>query len=158
MSPIRYSAATGGFYDIRIHAAIPDDAVAVSERTHTKLMRAQENGAQIVALGAQPSILVPPAASIDQLRARALAAIDVAAATRILAIASLARQSNDNAALAVAAIAGVLSDEASGALDRRVAIDGVRTRAWEIAATIAALDETGLKAFDAASAFDGAAA
>lgn len=46
---IYYSAKTGGFYVEGIHAEIPDDAVSVSEKMHTRLMEGQAAGKRIVA-------------------------------------------------------------------------------------------------------------
>lgn len=147
MSTIRYSAATGGFYDIRIHAKIPADAVAVSAASHQRLMRAQADGARIVSRGRRPSIARPSGDPIDFQRAGAIAAINAEARARILSIASLARQSNDNAALAIAALAGALSDEAAAALDRRTRIEAVRAAAATARAYVATADAESLAAF-----------
>jgi hypothetical protein len=158
MTTIRYSAATGGFYDTRLHAAIPDDAVTITAASHARLMRAQGAGLRIVARGVRPSIARPTTAPIEQLRDRARAAVRETARAQIYAIASLEQQSNDNAALAVAAIAGALSDQAAAALDRRVRIDAIRARANGAQADIATLDRDALDAFDARAAFGDPAA
>lgn len=154
MSAILYAASTGGFYDTRIHTAIPGDAVAISAASFARLMRAQASGGVIVARRGRPAIERPAPSGparygIAQLRARAIAAIDAAARSRILAIASLARQSNDNAALAIAAIVGTLSEEAAAALDRRTRIEAIRKAAAAARTTIASADRATLDMFSA---------
>lgn len=150
MTTIRYSPATGGFYDKRIHTAIPDDAVTVTAATHARLMRAQARGMAIVARDGKPRLARPADRPVATQREDALAAIDGAARARILRIASLAQQSNDNAALAIAALTGALSDEAAAALDRRTRIEAVRIAARIIRAHLADADAATLAAFDAA--------
>lgn len=126
-SDIRYSAATGGFYHVGVHAEIPPDAVAVPADRHAQLMRAQQEGARIApGRGGRPTSVGAEQLPLDELRSAAIARVDASARARILAIASLEQQSNDNAALAVAALVGALSEEASAALARRGRIDAVR--------------------------------
>ncbi len=154
-SPWRFSPSTGGFYHAAVNRDVPDDAVPVSERYHAGLMRQQEAGRRIVAMGGRPAIGPLPEQSGEALRARAVVRIKAEASARILVIASLEQQSNDNAALAVAALAGALSDQAAAALDRRGRIDAVRDASNRIEATLAALSVAELIDFDAAAAFDG---
>jgi hypothetical protein len=72
-----------------------------------------------------------------------------------LAVASLARQSNDNALIAQAALAyaeGKVPPEGlADALARRAAIDALRARATRIADQIATMPASNLTRFDAAS-------
>lgn len=150
MTTIRYSPANGGFYDTRIHAAIPEDAVAVTAATHARLMRAQARGVAIVARDGKPRLARFADRPVAAQRDGALVAIDGAARARILRIASLEQQSNDNAALAIAALTGALSDEAGAALDRRTRIEAVRIAARSIRARLADADAATLAAFDAA--------
>ena len=156
-SDIRYSAATGGFYHVGVHAEIPPDAVAVSADRHAQLMRAQQEGARIApGRGGRPTSVGAELLPLDELRRAAIARVDASARARILAIASLEQQSNDTAALAVAAlVGGALSEEAAAALDRRAAIDHVRGQSKMIKAAIATLDDAAIKTFDADTAFDG---
>ncbi|QEY74101.1 DUF4376 domain-containing protein [Pseudomonas denitrificans (nom. rej.)] len=45
-----YSASAGGFYSQGIHGdAIPDDAIAISEELHARLLEGQQNGQRIAA-------------------------------------------------------------------------------------------------------------
>jgi hypothetical protein len=71
------------------------------------------------------------------------------------AVASLARQSNDNALIAQAALAyaeGKVPPEGlADALARRAAIDALRARATRIADQIATMPASNLTRFDAAS-------
>lgn len=152
MTSIRYSATTGGFYHDDVHADIPADAVRVSAAAHARLMRAQQDGGRIVPIGARPSIARDDMLPIDEQRHRALQLIDAAARTRILSIASLEQQSNDNAALAIAALSGALSDQASAALDRRTRIEAIRSAAAAARVMIADSDAAALAAFDATAA------
>jgi hypothetical protein len=47
MNQYRYSATTGGFYVLGLHATVPDDAVPVTEEEHAALLRQQSAGQQI---------------------------------------------------------------------------------------------------------------
>jgi hypothetical protein len=82
-------------------------------------------------------------------------ALAAEAERRILALASLARQSNDNALIAQAALAyaeGTLPPEGlADALARRAAIDALRATATRIADQIATMPASNLTRFDAAS-------
>lgn len=149
-SPIRYSAATGGFYHLDLHGIdrIPADAVPVSAKRHAALLEAHAGGSAIVADAAGRPRLATPAATIEQRRAAAVAAVRREARRRILAIASIERQSNDNAALALAAITG--APAASGALHRRQSIDLLRAAAASAIATLAGLDREGIETFQPA--------
>ena len=72
---------------------------------------------------------------------------------RILAFASLEQQSNDNAALALAALqaaVGGISVEFEPALARRKAIDAIRTASDTIESDLATLSVEELAAFRAA--------
>jgi hypothetical protein len=46
---VYYSASQAGFYDERIHAQIPDDALEISEADHVALILGQGGGKVIVA-------------------------------------------------------------------------------------------------------------
>lgn len=45
---IKYSAATGGFFDTALHRSVPDDAVTVSAKRHAELLVGQAQGYEIV--------------------------------------------------------------------------------------------------------------
>lgn len=149
MTAIRYSALTGGFYHIGIHSRLPHDVVAVSVATHARLMRAQAAGGRIVPRNGRPAIARASEDAIGLQHAAARAQIDNEARKRIIAIASLEQQSNDNAALAIAALAGELSEEASAALDRRTRINAVRAASNALEAQLATLSSDQLVDFDA---------
>ncbi len=144
-SPIRYSATTGGFYHAAIHGdALPADAVVISEARHRELLDAQAAGRRIVA-GAKgrPELATERAPTKAQLLERATAAIKAEARRRILAIAGLERQANDNAAIALH------STEFDAACTRRAAIDAVRAASNALEARIASWSAASLTAFDA---------
>jgi len=77
---------------------------------------------------------------------------------RILAIASLERQANDNAAMALASAVlrigakhDVLDDIVTAAINRRERIDAIRAASNAIEAVIARMPAANLKAFDAST-------
>jgi hypothetical protein len=106
MSHIYYSAARGGFFHADNHATLPDDAVRISRLRHRQLLEAQAQGRQIVANEAGRPVLAPIAPpSLEQMRAPATAAVNREAARRIKAVATIERQTNDNAVIAQAALA-----------------------------------------------------
>jgi phage FluMu protein gp41 len=154
MSAVYYSAARGGFFDAAMHADLPEDAVRIPRLRHRQLMDAQAQGRRIVANDKGRPVLapiVPP--SLEQLRAQASAAVNVEAARRILTIATLERQTNDNAVIAQAALAAATGTATPAglaqALARRAAIDAVRAASNRIAATIAQMPAANLTDFDA---------
>lgn len=123
-----YSPSTGGFYARDLHGDdMPVDAVKITARKHAALLSAQAAGASIVAGKEGRPVAVHPTAG--DIRAMAVTRVKREAKRRILAIASLERQSNDNAALAMAALAtGMLEEvELEAALSRRQRIDVIRT-------------------------------
>ncbi|WP_179505657.1 MULTISPECIES: hypothetical protein [unclassified Sphingomonas] len=162
MSHIYYSAARGGFFHAANHATLPDDAVRIPRLRYRQLMEAQAQGRQIVANDrGRPVLAAIVAPSLEQLRAQATAAVNREAARRIKAVATLERQTNDNALIAQAALAaanGALTPAATGApapaaladaLARRTAIDAIRATSNRIAALIAQMPAANLTDFDA---------
>lgn len=63
-----YSKETGGFYDLAIHAAIPPDAVEITQDEHTALLAAQSAGKRITAdaIG-RPVAVDPPPPTSEQI-------------------------------------------------------------------------------------------
>ncbi|WP_294266402.1 hypothetical protein [uncultured Sphingomonas sp.] len=126
---IRWSASTGAFYRPSIHGeAIPDDAVAITDSRHAMLLEGQATGRTIIAgMVGRPELAPPRRIRVGELRTAAIAAVKGEAARRILAVASLERQSNDNALIALAALDPAI-DRApiAAALDRRRRIDAIR--------------------------------
>ncbi|WP_168556299.1 hypothetical protein [Novosphingobium sp. SG720] len=154
MSHIYYSAARGGFFHAANHATLPDDAVRVSRQRHRQLLDAQAQGCQIVPNDKGRPVLAPVAPpSLEQLRAQATAAVNREAARRIKAVATIERQTNDNALIAQAALAAATgAAQPAGlaeALARRAAIDAVRAASNRIAALIAQMPAANLTDFDA---------
>ncbi|WP_168554002.1 hypothetical protein [Novosphingobium sp. SG720] len=154
MSHIYYSAARGGFFHAANHQQLPDDAVRVSRLRHRHLMEAQAQGRQIVANDKGRPVLapvVPP--SLEQLRTQASAAVNLEAARRIKAVATIERQTNDNALIAQAALAAATGAAPPAglaeALARRAAIDAIRAASNRIAALIAQMPAVNLTDFDA---------
>jgi hypothetical protein len=118
MARIYYSAARGGFFHEAIHTALPEDAVRIPALHHARAGRA-EQGRQIVADArgrCSPRFGCP---AIEELRAQANRALAAEAERRILALASLARQSNDNALIAQAALARPKAHRPPRALPKR---------------------------------------
>lgn len=145
-----YSPSTGGFYTTEIHAAgdIPADAVKITAKRHGALLEAQAAGAVIVASPKGP-VARMPVTSRGDLVAAAVRRVKREARRRILAIASLERQSNDNAALAL----GANGDrEFDAALERRRAIDAIRAASNAIERDLNDLADDALPAFNAANA------
>lgn len=155
-SPIRYSATTGGFYHAALHdGAIPDDAVPVSERRHRALLAGQGTGRAIVAGAAgTPELTAAPRVTIARQRELAVRSIKAEARRRILAIASLERQANDNAAIAMRGLvpATEAPDAITAAITRRKAIDAIRAASNALEATIADWSAAALQKFNAADA------
>lgn len=145
-----YSPSTGGFYDDELHGkAMPDDVVKISKKRHAELLEQHAAGATIVAGPKGPRAIMATSSIAEQL-AVARRRVKREARRRILAIASLERQSNDTAAIALAAL-----QEATGlgitvdfmaALDRREKIDAVR-----VASNAIELELEGMKADELAA-------
>ncbi|WP_267382601.1 MULTISPECIES: hypothetical protein [unclassified Sphingomonas] len=150
-----YSAANASFYHADIHHALPDDAVPISAREHARLLAGQASGRSIVAApNGRPTLSRSAAPKLDQLRAGAVRAVKREARRRILAVATIERQSNDNAAIALAAVAnllGIVHDDREvtmAALRRRAAIDAIRAASNRIETTIAKANADDLAALD----------
>jgi len=88
---------------------------------------------------------------VAELREIATRMVKSEARRRILAIASLERQANDNAAIALTGSAWAQSPEATAARDRRTRIDAIRAASNAIEAVIARMPAANLKAFDAST-------
>ncbi|MBX9816255.1 MAG: hypothetical protein A4S12_07020 [Proteobacteria bacterium SG_bin5] len=144
---IHWSASRAGFLHGGIHD-LPDDAVPVSDKRHRALLAGNARGGRIVSDARGRPRLEMPASRIEAIRAAKTRAIKAEARRRILAIAPLHRQANDNAALAAAALVGHLNELANAALDRRARIDAIRARSNEIEALLADLERPALEAFN----------
>ena len=62
-----YSKSTGGFYDPKIHAVIPEDAVEISRATHAALLAGQAEG-KVIANDSEGFPILqspPPYAELD---------------------------------------------------------------------------------------------
>lgn len=158
-----FSASTKSFYHRGLHAAdiVPGDAVAITARRHQQLLAGQAEGRAIIAdKDGHPQLSPKVKPSAAQLRRLATADIKREARRRILAIASLERQSNDNAAIATFAVVaatvpsaiGEVDQAYSAARDRRVAIDAIRAASNKLEATIATWSAGALDHFHAADA------
>jgi hypothetical protein len=97
---------------------LPEDAVRIAALRHAELMGAQSEGRQIIADARGRPVLAPVRVpGLEELRAQAIA-LDAEAERRILALASLARQSNDNALIAQAALAQASGKPPEGLAER----------------------------------------
>ncbi|MCA1199139.1 hypothetical protein K9B35_14270 [Sphingomonas sp. R647] len=145
-----YSPATGGFYDPAIHPELPADAVRMSRARYAELIEARSAGKQIVADAKGRPVIKATRLSLEQLRDRAVNSIKGEARRRILDVASLERQANDSADIAIEAFAGAATD-IGGALDRRARINAIRTASNAIEAIVARMPASNLAAFDPSS-------
>jgi len=128
---LHYSARHNAFFDSCVHMTLPDDARAISDEEHQRLLAAQTRG-EIIAPGADglPTSRAPVEPA-DQRRARLVAATKREAARRIEAIAPLWRQLNDSRALAIA------TGDVPAAIERRfAAIDAVRAASNRLEAAL----------------------
>lgn len=140
-----FSPSTGGFYTKEIHGQnIPQDAVEVSARKHAKLMLAQSEGHEIVATrsGVTSRPLMP---SGELAMTRAIHRTKRVARRKILAVASLERQSNDNATLALGTHGEPGFD---AALERRNAINAIRAASNAIEGYLNGLAPDALASFN----------
>lgn len=150
-----YSPSTGGFYTADIHGdAMPGDAVEITDAKHARLLEAQAAGGVIVPGPKGPTARMPSATRADLVSA-ARRRVKREARRRILAIASLEKQSNDNAAIALAALhlaAGSTEPDVSDALERRRKIDAIRAASNAIEGDLNDLASDALSAFNVAKA------
>lgn len=146
-----FSPSTGSFYHTDLHGEdIPADAVPVTDEAHGALMRAQGAGATISAgPGGQP-IAHKPGQDRETFLRLAIRKTKMEARRRILAVASLEKQSNDNAALALAALVGASPETVSGAIERRRQIEAIREASNTLEGDATGLDLPALRAFDPA--------
>ncbi len=157
MGRIYYSAARGGFFNTDSHNELPDDAVRISALRHAELLAAQATGRKIVPGDKGKPVLAPAKApGVERLRAWATEDLSAEATRRIEAVASRARQSNDNALIAQAALAAATGAAAPDGLDeamaRRATIDAIRAAFHRAAAIVARMPAANLTDFDATAA------
>ncbi|MGK6323776.1 hypothetical protein ACMGDM_11925 [Sphingomonas sp. DT-51] len=132
--PIHYSATHNAFFDARLHAELPADAVPIDAAEHAALLEAQSAGKEIRAGDDGRPTARAPRETGEQLRARLLAAVKAEAARRIHAVAPLWRQLNDARDLATA------PGERRAAIERRfAAIDGLRAASNRLEAALSAM-------------------
>lgn len=155
---IRWSPSTGSFYpDTLRYEAVPDDVVEISEERHAELIAGRAVG-RTVSMGTRgmPILGPVPRVTIEQRRTRAARAIRGEAGRRILAVASLVQQSNDNALMAMvslgAAIDPAARQAAAPAIARRRRIDAIRAASNALEARIANWAAAALDRFDASDA------
>lgn len=145
-----YSPSTRGFYIDEVHGkTIPADAVEISERKHLSLLEAHGSGAEIVHTDKGPvaKLRKPDRSHLVDVATRR---VKGEARKRILAVASLERQSNDNALIALAALARSGTGAHLDAVERRRKIDAIRAASNTIEAELAGLSAAELGAFSAA--------
>lgn len=138
---LHYSKSVDGFFDTAIHRTLPADAVEISRDEHAALLDAQANGKRIVAdRNGRPVAQAPAQPPIAERRAEAVAAIKREARRRILAIASLERQANDAAAIALSTYSAYEHPDVGDAVGRRLQIDAIRIASDALEAKVAALN------------------
>ena len=148
-----YSPSTGGFYTRDLHGdGIPADAVKITDRKHALLLEAQAKGAKIVAGEKGPIAEMPVQSHAEQLGV-ARRRVKREARRRILAIAPLELQSNDNASLALAALQAAteigMTIDLGPALERRRQVDHIRATSNAIELELENLPTAELAAFRA---------
>jgi len=134
-----WSPSTGHFYHEAIHGeTVPHDAVKLTHRQHKTLLDGQRAGRQIVA-GTDGKPTLTPAIRVTAAMLRKHAGMDIRAEARrrILAIASIERQSNDNAVFALRALGLDAPGTFDAALARRQRIDAIRAASNALEAKIA---------------------
>ena len=148
---ISWSPSTGHFYHTEVHgAAIPEDALRVTARRHAELLEGQRQGRSILAgKNGKPALSPIRKPSVDQLRDFAVGDIKAEASRRILAVASIARQSNDNASLALHALGTASTEAFDAAWARRSAIDDIRAASNILEHKITTWSALALSSFDA---------
>lgn len=152
-----FSPSAGGFFDTTIHGfMVPVDAISITTEEHQRLLAAQAEGKRICAdAQGRPQAVAEPAPDLAALRSRAIRLARTAARRRILAIAPLERQSNDNADIALQALqiaqAGHTTIDTAAAIDRRARIDLVRAASNQLEAAIAGMNARALAQLDPAA-------
>lgn len=147
-----YSPSTRGFYREDIHRkSMPVDAIKITNKQHRELMLAQQQGHHLEATPTGPVVRYARAEKDDALAA-ATKRVKAEARRRILRIATLEQQSNDSAALALAALGWGDSTVPASARERRHKIDAVRDASNRIEDALAGYTVSELTAFNAATA------
>jgi hypothetical protein len=153
---LHYSAARNSFFDSAIHAELPADAVPITAARHRELMAGQTEGKCIVPDSkGRPRLARRPALPLEQQREAALRRVRAEARRRIIEVANLEQQSNDNAAIAMMALqltAGASTIDAFEAVARRERIDAIRAASDRLQAAIASMDAKQLSALGVAAA------
>lgn len=148
-----FSAERTAFFDSAIHRELPADAVEISAEQHEALLAGNAEGQRIAAdRRGHPCLLKPQPFPLAERRARAQRRARSEARRRILAFASLERQANDSAALAMAALqiaqAGATIIETAEPLGRRTRIDAIRAACAVLEERIETLSAQALSALD----------
>ncbi|MEG3089764.1 hypothetical protein [Sphingomonas sp. PB4P5] len=129
---------------------IPADAIKITAKRHRDMIAGQGSGRSIlVNASGKPELSPIRKPTREQLLRVAIGDIKAEASRRILAVASLEQQANDNAAMAIAALAGEATPEAAAARLRRLAIDAIRAASNVLEATIASWSAGALSNFNA---------
>lgn len=146
---IFFSASTGGFYHSEINDAMPSDAIRISRLRHAELMEQQSTGRRIIpGEEGKPMLASIIRQSVDELRACAVRRIKAEASRRILLIASMAQQSNDNALISLAVLDRMGDTaEVRAARTRRQAINAIRARSNALEAMVSRMTRGAVEAF-----------
>ena len=152
-----YSAAEGGFFDTAIHGfMVPADALPITAEEHRDLLAAQAEGKIIAANdNGRPQAVPRQAPDLAARRDARIATARAEARRRILGIATLERQANDNADIALQALqlaqAGHTTIDTVPAIERRTRIDQVRAASNHLEAAIAGMSASALAQLDTAA-------
>ncbi len=149
-----YSASRAGFFDDDIHKVLPPDAQPITTAEHADMLAAQSAGARIEGDSRGRPVARKLILALDTRRTIAVSETKIEARRRIVAIATLEQQTNDNALIARAALssaglaAAVDPAPLAKALARRTAIDAIRDASDTIEEAIAAMNARTLTALD----------
>lgn len=144
--PIRWSPSTGFFYRADLHGdSMPADVVKVTNKRHAELLDGQGLGRAIIAdEKGNPTLDAPAKASRNSLLSSTTYAIKEEARARIIAVATIERQVNDAAAIALN------TDEADAARDRLTKVNEVRAASNAAEQGLDDMSVDALEAFNAA--------
>lgn len=149
---IYFSSGLGTFVDEAFHKVLPADAVPVSRDDHARFLAARRAGHRVEADARRRPRIVRVTVKLAQRRTDTIARVRDEARRRILAVASIERQTNDNAAIAQMALQLALTAtttiDAAAACERRTRIEAIRARGAALRTAIARFPAASLDAFD----------
>lgn len=155
MTSIHFRASDNSFHMVFEGGEPPVDSVPISQAEHRALLAQQAAGAVIQARRDGRPQAIKPDVTLSATRVAVAAAIKREAERRILEVAPLWRQSNDAAALAMHAVelanGEPPSADVSASVERRRAIDAIRSASDRLESAITKLTKAALQSLDVAA-------